>query len=168
YDNDGDLDLYVLNESKYIMMVYQTVFEDLKNKKNLEAASGNMFRNDGGKFTRVTEEVGMLRYGFGLGLAVSDINEDGWLDVYVANDYSVPDFMYINNGDGTFTDEIKERTKQITFFGMGCDIADINNDGHVDIGVVDMATSDHFRGKTLMESMDVDGFWYFVNDLKYQ
>ena len=168
YDNDGDLDLYVLNESKYIMMVYQTVFEDLKNKKNLEAASGNMFRNDGGKFTRVTEEAGMLRYGFGLGLAVSDINEDGWLDVYVANDYSVPDFMYINNGDGTFTDEIKERTKQITFFGMGCDIADINNDGHVDIGVVDMATSDHFRGKTLMESMDVEGFWYFVNDLKYQ
>ncbi len=167
YDKDGDLDCFVMNESKYVRVVHQKVFEDLKIKKNLEAASSNLFRNDGGKFTKVTEQAGMLRWGFGLGLCVSDINEDGWPDIYVANDYSVPDFMYINNGDGTFTDEVKQRTKQISFFGMGCDVADINNDGHVDIGVVDMATSDHFRGKTLMESMNTPIFWYYINKLGY-
>lgn len=168
YDMDGDLDCYVMNESKYVRVLYKEVFKELQDKRNLEAASGNLFRNDGQKFTRVTEEAGMLKYGFGLGLAISDINKDGLPDVYVANDYSVPDFMYINNGDGTFTDKQKEFTKQVSFFGMGVDIADINNDALADIAVVDMATSDHFRGKTLMASMDVAGFKYFVNDLGYQ
>lgn len=168
YDGDGDLDLYVLNESKYAMVVYEAVFKDLQSKQNLRAASGNLFRNDGGKFINVTEEAGLLRYGFGLGLVVTDINDDGQPDIYVANDYSVPDFMYINNGDGTFTDRIKEKTQQISFFGMGADIADFNNDGLVDIAVVDMAANDHVRDKTLMASMDIQGFWFFVNTLGYQ
>jgi hypothetical protein len=168
YDNDGDLDCFVINNAKYFRVVFQAIFEDLKIKKNLEEASSNLYRNDNGKFVKVTEEAGMLRYGYGLGLAISDLNEDGWPDIYVSNDYSVPDFMYINNGDGTFTDRIKEKTKQISFFGMGCDIADYNNDGFVDIAQVDMAADDHIRDKTLMESMDVQGFWYFVNTLGYQ
>lgn len=168
YDKDGDLDCYVMNESKYALVVYQEVFEDLKEKENLEAASGKLFRNDGGKFTNVTEQAGLLRYGYGLGLVISDINQDGWLDIYVANDYSVPDFMWINNGDGTFTDRIKETTRQISFYGMGADIADFNNDAYPEIAVVDMASIDHFRDKTLMASMDVEGFWYFVNTLGYQ
>lgn len=168
YDKDGDLDCYVLNESKYAGVIYQQVFDELKIKENLEAASGNLFRNDGGTFTKVTEQAGVLRYGYGLGLVVNDINQDGWTDIYVANDYSVPDFMFINNGDGTFTDQIKERTRQVSFYAMGCDIADINNDGHPEIAVVDMASKDHFRDKTLMASMDTDGFWFFVNSLGYQ
>ncbi len=167
FDKDGDLDCFVMNESKYVRIVHKIVFEELKDKNKLAAASSNMFRNDGGKFTKITEEAGMLAWNFGLGLCVSDINEDGWPDVYVANDYSVPDHMYINNGDGTFTDEIKERTKQISFFAMGLDVADFSNDGHVDIGSVDMATSDHFRGKTLMESMNIPIFWYYINKLNY-
>ncbi len=168
YDKDGDLDCYIMNESKYAQIIYKTVFEDLKVKKNLEAASGKMFRNDGGHFTNVTEAAGMLQYGYGLGLSISDIDQDGWLDVYVANDYSVPDFMYINSGDGTFTDRQKEKTRQVSFYGMGCDIADYNNDGLPEIAVVDMASIDHFRSKTLMASMDTKGFWYFINDLGYQ
>ena len=168
YDKDGDLDLYVLNESKYAMKILKTVFDDLEDPQNLRNASGRMLRNDGGTFVDVTEDAGMLHYGFGLGLAVSDINGDGWPDVYVSNDYSVPDFMYINNGDGTFTDEIKLRTKNVPFFGMGCDIADFNNDGFLDIGSVDMAANDHIRDKTLMTSMDIEGFWYYVNTRKYQ
>jgi hypothetical protein len=144
-DNDGDLDCYVLNESKYAYMILASVFKDLEKKENLEAASGNLFRNDGGKFTKITEQAGMLKYGYGLGLAISDINQDGFLDVYVANDYSVPDFMYINNGDGTFTEDLKQFTKQVSFYGMGVDIADINNDNLVDIAVVDMAAEDHLR-----------------------
>jgi hypothetical protein len=168
YDGDGDLDLYVLNESKYAMVVYEAVFRDLQDKEKLRAASGKLYRNDGGKFTDVTEQAGLLRYGFGLGLVVTDINDDGRPDIYVANDYSVPDFMFINNGDGTFTDRIKEKTRQISFFAMGADIADFNNDGFVDIAVVDMAANDHIRDKTLMASMDVQGFWFFVSTLGYQ
>jgi hypothetical protein len=168
YDNDGDLDCYVMNESKYALVVLAEVFKDLEKKENLEAASGNLFRNDGGKFTKITEQAGMLRYGYGLGLAISDINDDGWLDVYVTNDYSVPDFMYINNGDGTFTESLKTYTKQVSFYGMGVDIADINNDALVDIAVVDMAAEDHMRDKTLMASMDIPTFWYYVNNRQYQ
>ena len=168
YDKDGDLDCFVINNAKYFRVIFQAIFDDLKIKKNLEEASSNLFRNDNGKFVKVTEQAGMLRYGYGLGVAVSDINEDGWLDVYVSNDYSVPDFMYINNGDGTFTDRIKEKTQQISFFGMGCDIADFNNDGLADIAQVDMAADDHIRDKTLMESMDVAGFWFFVHTMGYQ
>ncbi len=168
YDKDGDLDLYVLNESKYAMVLLETVYQDLKDKRNLEAASGNLYRNDGGRFTRVTGQAGVLRYGYGLGLVVSDLDGDGWTDIYVANDYSVPDFMFINNGDGTFTDRIKEKTRQVPFFGMGCDIADFNNDGLLDIAVLDMATTDHVRDKTLMASMDVEGFWYFIDKMGYQ
>jgi len=169
YNNNGLLDVYVLNESEYAFVVFADVFESLKDRENLRNASGNLFRNNGdGTFTNVTEEAGLLRYGFGLGVVAADINGDGWVDLYVTNDYSVPDFLYINNGDGTFTDKINEMTKNISFFGMGADVADFNNDGFLDIAVVDMAMDDHIRDKTLMESMDVEGFWYFVNTLGYQ
>ena len=169
YDKDGDLDCFILNSSKYIRIPIGKVYMDLDaNKQNLMDASCNLYRNDEGKFKKVTEQAGMLRYGFGLGLVCADINDDGWPDVYVANDYSVPDFMYINNGDGTFTDEIKSRTNQISFYGMGADISDINNDGLLDIAVVDMAADDHVRDKTLMASMDVKTFRTYVDTLKYQ
>ena len=166
-DKDGDLDCYVMNESFYFRVPLGDVLKDIENKTKLRQASGKMFRNDGGKFTDITEKAGMLRYGYGLGLVVSDINEDGYPDVYVANDYSVPDMMYINQKDGTFKDEIKDRTKQISWFSMGVDIADVNNDLHKDIAVVDMATGDHIRGKTLMASMNPQLFQMTL-DLGYQ
>ncbi len=168
YDKDGDLDLYVLNESKYAKRVFRDVFEELENPDNLRQASGSLYRNDGDTFVDVTEEAGVMNFGFGLGLAVSDINDDGWPDIYVSNDYYVPDFMYINNGDGTFTNEIKKRTKNVPFYGMGCDIADFNNDGLLDIASVDMAAKDHVHDKTLMASMNIEGFRYFVEKRKYQ
>ncbi len=169
YDLDGDLDLYVMNESKYFFVPLQKVFEDLKDPKKLRAASGKLFRNEGnGRFKNVTKEAGLLRYGYGLGLVTVDINRDGWVDIYVANDFSVPDFMYINNGDGTFSERQKENTRQVSWFGMGADIADINNDGLDEIGVVDMAPADHIRSKTLMASMSSDRFWTLVDYLGYQ
>lgn len=168
YDRDGDLDCYILNESKYVLVVHATINEELKNKQNLIENSGKFLRNDNGRFVNITEEVGMLKHGYGLGVVVSDFNGDNWPDVYVANDYSVPDFMYINQKDGTFKDGIKEHTSQISFYGMGCDAADINNDGLVDISVVDMAADDHIRSKTLMASMDSELFKYYVNDLNHQ
>lgn len=167
-DKDGDLDCFVMNYSKYFRVDLGLVFRDLESKQRLIEASSRYFRNDNGKYVDVTEAAGMLKYGYGLGLVVSDINDDGWLDIYQANDYSVPDFMYINQRDGTFRDEQNERSKQISWFAMGADIADINNDGLKDIGVVDMAADDHIRDKTLMAAMDTRLFNYAVNNLGYQ
>ena len=167
-DNDGDLDCFVLNNSIYVRIDLNQVFEHLKNEDNLARASSNLYRNDNGKFTKITKEAGLMKYGFGLSVLVSDLNEDGWLDIYQTNDYSVPDFMYINQKNGTFSEEIKDRTKNISWFSMGADIADYNNDGHVDIGVVDMAATDHVRGKTLMASMDSDFYYALTDQLGYQ
>ena len=167
-DNDGDLDCFVLNNSIYVRVELSLVFKHLENAENLARASSNLYRNDNGRFTKVTQQAGVLRYGFGLSAIVSDINEDGWLDIYQTNDYSVPDFMYINQRNGTFREEIKDRTKNISWFSMGGDIADYDNDGHVDIAVVDMAATDHVRGKTLMAPMDGEFFHALVDQLGYQ
>lgn len=169
YDLDGDLDCFLMNTSIYVRVPLGMVFRHLReDEKNLRAASCQMFENQNGKYVEVTKKAGMLKYGFGLGLVVSDINKDGYPDVYVANDYSVPDFMYINNKDGTFSNKTKEMTNQVSFYAMGADIADINNDGHLDIAVVDMAADDHVRDKTLMVSMNVPNFRTYVDTLKYQ
>jgi len=169
YDLDGDLDCFVLNTSRYVRIALGKVFMHLdQDENNLRNASCQLYENQNGKYVDITKKAGMLRYGFGLGLVVNDINDDGYPDVYVANDYSVPDFIYINNQDGTFTNNTKEMTNQISFYAMGADIADINNDGHKDIAVVDMAADDHVRDKTLMVSMNVPNFRTYVDTLKYQ
>ncbi len=168
YNKDGLIDCYVMNESKYVNMDMQRVLDDLKNINNLRAASGTLYKNVNGKFVDVSKEAGILKYGFGLGLAVSDFNNDGWPDFYVANDYNAPDMMWINQKDGTFKDEIKKRTDQTSWFSMGIDVADINNDGHLDIGVVDMSTQDHYYGKTLMAPMSPELFRYTQEELKFQ
>ena len=168
YDKDGDLDCYILNESKYAGVVLDAVFKDLENEKNLLAASGKLFENQGNLvFKDVTKSAGVMKYGYGLGLAISDFNGDNWPDIYVANDYTVPDYMYINQKNGTFKESVKDFTKQTSYFAMGCDVADINNDALVDIGVVDMAAEDHFRDKTLMAGMDTDLFKFYFWDLEY-
>jgi hypothetical protein len=167
YDLDGDLDCFVMNESKYRLVSHREVYKDLESETNLRRASCTLYRNDNNKFKDVSKEAGILNWSFGLGLGISDFNKDGFPDIYVGNDYAVPDKLWINNGDGTFTDQIKSYTNQISFFSMGLDIADINNDGYQDIAVVDMAADDHFRSKTLMESMDTDMFWYYINTRKF-
>jgi len=169
YDKDGDLDCYVLNESKYVYTVLKVVYEDLEDEENMRAASGRLFENIGNlTFKDVTKEAGVLKYGYGLGVNITDFNNDNWPDLYVANDYTVPDFMFINQKDGTFKESVKDYTRQISYFAMGCDAADINNDGLVDLAVVDMASEDHFRDKTLMAGMNVDLFKYYFEDLGYQ
>ena len=168
YNKDGLLDCYVMNESKYVRMDIERVIEDIKDINNLKAASGTLYKNINGTFVDVSQESGILKYGFGLGLAISDFNNDAWPDIYVANDYSAPDMMWINQKDGTFKDEIKKRTDQTSWFSMGIDVADINNDGHLDIGVVDMSTQDHVYAKTLMAPMSPELFKYTHEDLQYQ
>ncbi|MBT8302252.1 MAG: CRTAC1 family protein, partial [Maribacter sp.] len=170
-DNDGDLDCFVMNESELYgvdpINLYRMVNESPESQY---FNSSHLYRNDNGKFVDISKAAGIQRPIFGLGLCVSDINKDGWLDIYVASDYYIPDALFINNGDATFTDRIKEFTQHTSYFGMGMDIADINNDNLQDIFVLDMSSTDHVRSKTLMASMSTDRFDYLVNkaDFHYQ
>jgi hypothetical protein len=166
YDKDGDLDCIVANENEYYGLDPVSFYKTLTNKKRLHQSSSHLYQNNDGKYTDITEKSGLLKPTFGLGLCVSDINNDGWLDIYIANDYYVPDAMYLNNRNGTFTDQIKNATKQVSFYGMGVDIEDINNDNLNDIFVLDMASADHVRSKTLMASMNVEKHNLLVNKLK--
>ncbi len=164
YDQDGDLDCLVSNENEFYGLDPMTFYHQMEVKKeNLVKSSTHLYRNDGDSFTEVTEQAGVLNASFGLGVTVTDINNDGWPDVYIANDYYVPDALYINNKNGTFSERVKEYTNQVSFFGMGVDVADINNDELQDIFVLDMASSDHFRSKTLMASMDTERFSMLVD-----
>lgn len=168
-DNDGDLDLIVMNHSlrnhEKDAIKWPMTFAAFEPEKQ-EQEINTLYRNDGnGSFTDVTREAGLYKPGFGLGLAVSDFDENGFLDIYIANDYFIPDFFYMNNGDGTFTDKVKSKNSHVSFYSMGCDAADINNDGLVDLSVVDMTPADHFRNKTLMASMNVAQFTW-LNDIQ--
>ena len=168
FDHDGDLDCIVMNQNPLYGVDPINFYRLMRKQKGLMYNSSTHFYiNEKGKFNDATAQVGILRPSFGLGLVVSDINEDGWLDVYIANDYFIPDAMFINQKDGTFFDEIKIRTKQVSFYGMGVDIADINNDLHRDIFVLDMASADHYRSKTLMGSMSVSNFNLLVDKFDY-
>jgi len=163
YDNDGDLDCVVMNENE-IYGVDPINFYKMIGKSNEVDYfnSSHIYKNEDGKYVDVTETAGLQTPIFGLGLCISDINKDGFLDIYMASDYYIPDALYINNGNGTFTDRIKEYTHQIPHYGMGVDIADINSDLMDDIFVLDMSSSDHVRSKTLMASMNTARFDYLT------
>ncbi len=158
YDNDGDLDLFVANYPIISLTLPNFVYQDKMPARNPEE-SGHLFRNEGeGNFKEVTQESGLLNFGLSLGVVVSDFNNDGWKDLYISNDFNVPDYFYINNKDGTFSEKIKETTRQTSMFGMGVDAADFNNDGLVDLIQVDMTPADHYRSKTNMASMTPQAF----------
>jgi hypothetical protein len=110
----------------------------------------------------VTEESGISNFGLSLGIVASDFNNDGYPDIYVSNDFSSPDFMYINNRDGTFTNDILNTLQQTSLFGMGVDASDFNNDGWVDIFQLDMNAADNFRSKANMSSMNPQVFYQSV------
>ena len=122
------------------------------------------YRNDDGHFNDVTSHVGISSSSltYGLGAGISDIDKDGWIDIYVGNDYSPPDYLYMNNGDGTFSDELGSRIGHTSQASMGVDVADINNDGWSDIMVVDMLPEEHRRQKTTLIPNDRSAFEIFV------
>ena len=154
YDNDGDLDLYVAN---YPITSFRTPnfrYRYLMNTVT-EEKSDRLYKNEGGVFKDVTREAGLLSFGLSISATIADFNNDGWQDIYVSNDFSTPDYFFINNQDGTFTEELKEITKQTSFYSMGADAADINNDGLVDFFQVDMSAEDNRRSKANMASMDI-------------
>ena len=160
-DKDGDLDLFVINTPLQKKRQYSNIEIQQMVEKRV-SPSDRLYRNDGDRFTDITAEAGIWNMGYGLGVAISDLDGNGWPDIYVSNDYIERDFMYLNQGDGTFRDEILERTRHISNFGMGCDVADYNNDALPDIVVVDMVSEDHVRSKKNMSGMSTDRFWKVV------
>ncbi|MEO5603862.1 MAG: VCBS repeat-containing protein [Cyclobacteriaceae bacterium] len=163
YDKDGDLDLYVLTnlESDRIPSVYRPRILDGSALNN-----DRLYRNNNnGTFTNVTREAGILIEGYGLGIAIADINADSWPDIYIGNDYVSNDILYINNKDGTFTNEIEGRIKHQSLFTMGIDIADINNDAFPDIITLDMLPENNLRRKTIAGAGAT--YYNYINNIEY-
>jgi hypothetical protein len=152
YDLDGDLDMYLLNHAVHSESSFGNA--DIRNKRSYECGD-KLFRNDNGKFIDVSEQAGIFggANGYGLGLAVSDFNLDGYPDIYVGNDFHEDDYYYLNNGDGTFTESLKQYFGHTSRFSMGVDVADVNHDGFPDILSLDMLPEDE---KVLKSSLGDD------------
>ncbi len=158
YDKDGDLDLYVANYPITQFKAPPFFYRQMMNNARLDE-SGHLYRNNGdATYTDVTVEAGLLTFGLSLSATVSDLNQDGYDDLYISNDFTSPDFYFFNNGDGTFTDRTKDVVGQTSFYGMGNDIADYNNDGLPDVMQIDMAPEDNQRAKENMSSMSREDF----------
>jgi enediyne biosynthesis protein E4 len=162
YDKDQDLDMYLLvNPAAYEQNV------NVGKPRKLDGTSvsnDRLYRNEGnGKFVDVTTEAGILTEGYGLGVGISDINNDGWPDMYISNDFIGSDILYINQKDGTFKDELSAYINHSSYAGMGNDVADINNDGKTDILVLDMRPEDNKRQKLIISSTGYDRFQMMLN-----
>ena len=160
YDKDGDLDAYILNNSNIPVSSLgyaeqrNTRAQDWEGVPDIFKGVGDMLlRNDNGKFVDVSEEAGIYGslIGFGLGVMITDINKDLYPDIYISNDFYERDYLYINNQDGTFNEEIKDWTSHLSLSAMGIDISDINNDGNADIFITDMLPEPDQRVKSVME-----------------
>ncbi len=162
YDNDGDLDLYVLTNKLFKQS------PNFYRPKIIDGTAKNtdrLYRNNGdGTFTNVSHEAGINIEGHGLGLAFSDINQDGWTDIYVSNDYLSNDILYINQGNGTFKDEVKKYLGHQSNFSMGNEIADVNNDGLQDIVTLDMLPETNLRQKTTIGDKN---YTTYINDERF-
>jgi hypothetical protein len=157
YDNDGDLDMFLLNHN--IKKIDNMEFAHHKTEVD-ELAGNKLFKNDNGHFSDVSKAAGIVQspLTFGLGIAVADINKDGWQDIYVTNDYNEPDYLYLNNKNGTFTDHSKQMLRHHSHFSMGVDIADFNNDTQPDIFTLDMLPADNHRQKSLQLQENYETF----------
>ena len=157
YDKDGDLDAYILNHNvrdfkRFDIQAIQFMRDPY--------AGDKLLRNDDGKFVDVSESAGIKGnpIGFGLGVHVADLNQDGWTDIYVSNDYLEGDYLYINQKDGTFKDEVAARLDHTSFFSMGNEVADVNNDLLPDIFTSDMLPEDNRRQKLLFGPDNYEGY----------
>ena len=148
YDKDNDLDLFVLNHSLPQYAGFNNMLVNNK-KKKAAAFHSKLYRNDGGKFHDVSEKAGLTNnvLSFGLGIAIADVNSDGWSDIYVSNDFNEEDYFYVNNGNGTFRESVRDAMGHVSLFSMGSDIADINNDALPDIFTADMLPESNERIK---------------------
>ncbi len=164
YDKDGDLDVYILNNS------FQAIgsFNLRKNERPVrdELGGDKLMQNQGGKFVDVSEQAGIYGsvIGFGLGVTIGDVNNDNWEDIFVSNDFFERDYLYLNQQDGTFKEDLVNQMLSISGASMGADMADINNDGYQDIFVTEMLPSDYQRLKTVTTFEDWDKYQYNVSN----
>lgn len=164
YDKDGDLDVYILNNS------YRSIesFNQQKNERGTRNAAGGdkLFRNDGGKFVDVSAQAGIYgsEIGFGLGIAIADLDRDGWMDIYVSNDFFERDYIYMNNGNGTFREDLERQMPSISGASMGSDIADIDEDGYPEVFTTEMLPESDKRFKTTMTFENWDKYQFNVKN----
>ncbi|RYF97235.1 MAG: hypothetical protein EOO00_00710 [Chitinophagaceae bacterium] len=161
-DNDNDLDVYISSRPDSF---YLGLSQMVKGKRNPpDNCRSKLYRNHKGIYTEIGKKAGLGNtYGYALGVVVADLNKDGYQDIFVSNDYADQDYMFMNQGNGTFKEEIKKSTNHVSLFSMGADVADINNDGFEDIMVTEMLPENYKRSKVSMPRMDVQGFWAIVD-----
>lgn len=167
FDKDGDLDAYILNNSHRSIGSF-----DLQQNKRLirDSSGGNkLLRNDNGKFKDVSQEAGIYgsEIGFGLGVAVADLDKDGWLDIYVSNDFFERDYIYMNNRDGTFREELERQMPSVSGASMGVDIADVNGDGYPEVFTTEMLPQEEKRLKSTMTFENWDKYQMNVKNGYY-
>ncbi len=164
YDLDGDLDMFLLNHSVHHNGTFGPRNQFLGTYHTL--SGDRMFRNDGARFTEVTRETGInsSAIGYGLGIAISDINLDGYPDIFIGNDFHENDYLYINQGNGTFSEEMTQRTMHTSQFSMGVDVADVNNDGQPELISMDMLPYDPY---ILKRSLGEDRYETFYMKVGY-
>lgn len=167
YDKDGDLDLYLVNNSYRAIGSFdlQKSMRDVRNYRG----GDKLYRNDGGSFTDVSEEAGIYgsEIGFGLGVSVADLNRDSWPDMYISNDFFERDYLYINNRDGTFREVLKQQVNSISAASMGADVADLSGDGYPEIFVTDMLPREESRLKQVTTFDDWEGYQNYLNNGYY-
>lgn len=154
YDKDGDLDMFLINHSLHEYTTGAIENPQLRNK-SIPEFECKLYRNDWNEqlkhpvYTDVSAQAGITSnvYTFGLGLAISDLNNDGWPDVYISNDFNEPDYLFMNNGNGTFSDQLKQSMDHVSLYSMGSDAADYNNDGFIDLLTLDMLPEDNYTQK---------------------
>jgi enediyne biosynthesis protein E4 len=146
YDKDGDTDCFLLNHSVQDYAGFSRLLGSYRRQQN-PAYGNKLLRNEDGHFANVTDSSGIVSnvLSFGLGVNVSDFNNDGWSDLYISNDYNENDYLYLNQKNGTFKEVIRQATGHVSLYSMGTDAADLNNDGWSDIVTLDMLPADHER-----------------------
>ncbi|MGE5106338.1 MAG: VCBS repeat-containing protein [Sphingobacteriales bacterium] len=171
YDKDGDLDLFLINQSTPEYSRGKIEYVQLRNQRGDTALENKLYRNDNGHFVNVTYQSGIRsnKLTFSLGISTADINQDGWPDIYVANDFKEPDYLYINNHDGTFTDSLSTMINHTSLYSMGIDVNDYNNDLLPDIAELDMLPEGNHALKMHMGADNFDVYNYlFKNGMPYQ
>ncbi len=158
YDKDGDLDVFIVNQPRN-----SHILAPNNGEKPIEPQQNyRLLENKGNFFFPLKENAGVLGLGYGLSSVIADFNNNGWQDIYVANDYDTPDLFFVSNQDGTYSNKVYDYIMHTSYYSMGADIGDVNNDGWLDFSVVDMVAEDNYKLKSNMSGMNPNEFWKTV------